>query len=54
MSAAIKTAKMFADAYSFKVIGTGKLIDEGLEKGFISKSDYERFLEVIGYAAYAA
>ncbi|MEK6726821.1 MAG: hypothetical protein AABY54_09805 [Deltaproteobacteria bacterium] len=54
VSAAIKTAKMFADAYSFKVIGTGKLIDEGLEKGFISKSDYERFLEVIGYAAYAA
>jgi len=52
--AAIKAAKLIADVCGFRVIGTGNLIDEGLEKGFISKSDYERFVEVIGHAAYAA
>ena len=52
--AAIKAAKLIADVCSFKVIGTGNLIDEGLEKGYISKSDYERFVKIIGHAAYAA
>lgn len=51
--AAIKAAKIIADVCSFRVIGTGNLIDEGLEKGFISKNDYDRFVEVIGHAAYA-
>lgn len=49
--AAIKAAKLIADVCCFRVIGTGNLIEEGLEKGFISKSDYERFVEVIGHAA---
>lgn len=51
--AAIKAAKLIGDVCSFRVVGTGNLIDEGLEKGFISKSDYERFVEIIGHAAFA-